>query len=76
MQGVCKVEDIINKPSHYHKGGVDVIGFVEGKLSEERLAGFYQINVLKYVTRYQDKNNLEDLKKAQFYLNKLIDLEK
>lgn len=70
------MEDLINKPEHYHKGGIDVIGFCEGKLSPERRAGFYQMNVLKYVTRYQDKGELKkDLSKAKFYLDKLIELE-
>jgi hypothetical protein len=68
-------EDIINKPNHYHKGGTDVLSFVDGKLDRERIAGFHQINVLKYVTRYKEKNGLEDLQKAMFYLKALIDLE-
>lgn len=68
-------EDIVNKPDHYHKGGIDVLTYVEGKVSKEEMAGFYRINVLKYVTRYKEKNGVEDLKKAQFYLNKLIELE-
>ena len=67
--------DLINKPNHYHKGGIDVIEFCENKLSNERQAGFFQMNILKYVTRYQDKNGIEDLHKAHFYLNKLIELE-
>lgn len=71
-----EVQDVINKPYHYHKGGIDVIGFAEKKLPKEQLRGFYKINVLKYVTRYEDKNGLEDLEKADFYLQKLIGLEK
>lgn len=67
--------DVIHKPEHYHKGGIDVIGFCKDKLSNERQAGFYQMNVLKYVTRYTDKNGVEDLRKAKFYLDKLIELE-
>ncbi len=36
--------------------------------------GALVFNVLKYTTRYSLKNGLEDLKKAQFYLEKLIDI--
>lgn len=36
--------------------------------------GFLEGNVIKYVTRYKSKNGLEDLKKAQHYLQKLIEL--
>jgi hypothetical protein len=67
--------DVINKPSHYHKGGIDVIRFAELQLSKDELKGFFRVNVLKYVTRYDRKNGAEDLKKAAFYLNKLIELE-
>ena len=37
--------------------------------------GFFEGNVIKYVSRWKDKNGLEDLKKAQHYLTKLIELE-
>jgi hypothetical protein len=67
--------DVINKPSHYHKNGIDVIKFAEMQFSKEEQKGFYKINALKYITRYDRKNGVEDLKKAQFYLNKLIEME-
>ncbi|MED3623241.1 DUF3310 domain-containing protein [Neobacillus thermocopriae] len=69
-------EDIINKPNHYHKNGIDVIGYSELQFSCEELKGFYRINVLKYVTRYDRKNGLEDLQKAKFYLEKLMEVSK
>lgn len=67
--------DPIQTPAHYHKNGIDVIGFSELQFSQEELKGFHRMNVLKYVTRYDRKNGLEDLKKAAFYLNKLIEME-
>ncbi|MFY2158212.1 DUF3310 domain-containing protein [Cytobacillus firmus] len=75
MKENINFEEVIQKPSHYHQGGTDVIGFSERQFSESELKGFFRINILKYVTRYDRKNKLEDLKKAQFYLNKLIELE-
>lgn len=69
------MDDLINHPSHYHQNGIDVIGFSELQFDQSELKGFYRINVLKYVTRYDRKNNVEDLKKGLFYLNKLIALE-
>lgn len=68
-------QDIINKPKHYHQGGIDVIRFAEAKCTKEELKGFYKINIMKYITRADLKNGLEDLKKAKFYLDKLIELE-
>jgi len=72
-------EDIINKPSHYHKNEIDVNGYLEKHFPKEGsytvAEGFYIANVLKYTSRYKNKNGLEDLKKARFYIDKLIDLE-
>lgn len=68
-------EDMINRPSHYYRGNIDVIGFAELQFDKAELKGFYRINCLKYLTRYDRKNGIEDLKKGQFYLQKLIDLE-
>jgi hypothetical protein len=69
------IEDEVNTPKHYHSNGIDVIGFSEKQFTKEQLKGFYRINVLKYVTRYDKKHGLKDLHKANFYLNKLINLE-
>lgn len=69
-------DDLINKPKHYHQGGIDVIGFAELQFPKEELKGFFRINILKYVTRYDRKGHMADLEKADFYLKKLMDLEK
>ena len=63
------------RPAHYRAGGVDVIEYAGHHVPREQMVGFHRINVLKYLTRYDKKNGVEDLKKAQFYLGKLIDLE-
>jgi len=63
-------KDKIN-PEHYKKGGVEVIDFIAAVLQKDFDA--YCIgNVLKYCSRWKNKNGVEDLKKAQWYLNKLI----
>lgn len=53
-------------PDHYPKK-VDVITFCQ-----TNSIGFSEGNVIKYVVRYKHKNGLEDLLKAQEYLNRLI----
>ncbi len=72
--------DIINKPSHYHKNEIDVNGYLEKHFPKEGeftvSEGFYIGNALKYISRYKYKNGLEDLEKAAYYLGKLIDIEK
>lgn len=67
--------DNINKPLHYHKNGIDVIGFAEAQFSKEEQKGFHRINAIKYITRYDRKNGVEDLNKAKFYIDKLIEME-
>lgn len=71
------MSDEINKPLHYHRGGIDVVGFAERQFSAEERRGFYRISALKYVTRFQDKGApVKDLNKAIFFINKLIELER
>ena len=68
--------DEINKPLHYFRGGIDVIGFAERQFSVEERRGFYRISALKYITRFQDKGApVKDLNKAKFFIDKLIELE-
>ncbi len=67
-----KVNDKIN-PNHYKQGGIETIDFMKAKMSKEQFHGYLLGNVYKYTSRYQYKNGLEDLEKARWYLNKLID---
>ena len=65
---MTKNEDVINQPSHYHKHAVLVEPI---ELCE--LLGFNLGNCLKYCFRYLDKGNpLQDLKKAQFYIRRIL----
>ena len=61
-------EDKINKPKHYTQGNIDVWDFIVDKKLD-----FLEGNIIKYVVRWKNKNGIEDLKKAQAYLNKLIE---
>lgn len=62
--------DTIN-PDHYQKGKIEVIEFIL-----DQKFNYLEGNCIKYLCRYKFKNGLEDLKKAQWYLSKLIDEEK
>jgi len=60
--------DNVNHPPHYKTGGIETIDFIEAKE-----LGYHLGNVIKYVTRAKHKGNeLEDLKKAQWYLERAI----
>lgn len=63
--------DAISHPAHYNQGGVECIDAISAATGES-FGGFLAGNVIKYVWRYSHKNGLEDLKKARFYLDRLI----
>ena len=62
---MSREQDKIN-PSYYRKN-IEVTDFII-----EYGIDFLEGNIIKYVTRYKDKNGIEDLKKAKWYLDKLI----
>lgn len=65
------------KPNYYKgKDGKDLFDrFEDGLLTKEEVIGFYKGNVIKYVTRFEQKNGIEDLDKAITYLNRLKEFE-
>ena len=70
-----KPNDPVMHPSHY--GGKDnpyeVIKVMEAWLTPEEFIGAMKFNIHKYDARHRQKGGLEDLKKAQFYQNYLVD---
>ncbi len=59
----------VNSPAHYTDGGIQTIDFIEAKG-----LNFHLGNVVKYISRAGKKgDNLEDLLKAQWYLNREIE---
>lgn len=63
-----KNEDVINHPSHYTRGNIEVIDFIEDQQLPYHLG-----NVIKYIARAGHKGDkLEDLKKARWYLDRYI----
>ena len=64
--------DSVDNPAHYNKGGVECIDAIRGSMSADAFRGFLKGNVMKYVFRYEAKNGLEDLRKARWYLERLI----
>jgi len=64
--------DVVNNPEHYNQGGVECIDYIEQQLTPEQFQGYLSGNAIKYLHRYQYKNGVEDLKKHQWYVEKLI----
>ena len=69
--------DMVNHPDHYMVGGIEALAVIEAKLggpTNEMYRGYLMGNVMKYLMRspYNGKRE-EDLKKAQFYLDGLVE---
>lgn len=60
------MSDNIN-PAHYSRQPITPLEYIVANKM-----GFIEGNIIKYVSRYKGKNGVEDLKKAQWYINKLI----
>jgi len=70
-----KESDAVNHPSHYNESGIECIEAIRASLGKDFPAYCKGNvgNVMKYLWRYQYKNGLEDLKKAQVYLGWMIE---
>ena len=67
------MKDNVN-PQHYKNGKVECIDALEAAtVGISGYEGFLVSNIIKYLWRYENKNGIEDVKKAQWYLNKLIE---
>lgn len=65
-------QDIVNSPSHYADQGVECIDYIKQQLTADQFRGYLLGNVTKYIHRHNYKNGLEDLKKAQWYLDRYV----
>ena len=67
--------DLVNHPSHYETGKFECIEVMEEALGRDVVKGFCIGNAFKYLYRAKRKNGLEDLKKARWYLDRVISME-
>lgn len=68
--------DNVNHPAHYTQGGVECIDAIEAAVIG--LSGIEAVctgNAIKYLWRWKQKNGVEDLKKARWYIDRLIERE-
>ena len=66
--------DMVNSPPHYNNTGVECIDAIQAA-TEDGFEYYLQGNILKYLWRYRYKNGVEDLEKAKWYLEKLINIK-
>jgi hypothetical protein len=65
--------DSVEKPAHYASGEIECIDAMRAQMSQQEFEGHMKGNVIKYMWRWRDKGGVESLKKARWYLNKLIE---
>lgn len=67
--------DNVNHPSHYTGGKIECIDALEAATVDlQGIEAVCTANAIKYLWRHKSKNGIEDLQKARWYVNKLIDI--
>jgi len=65
--------DPVHKPEHYNTGGLECIDAIKGMLTHDEYIGYLRGNALKYMWRFRYKKKpIEDLRKARWYEERLI----
>lgn len=65
--------DMVNNPPHYNQGGIECLDAIEAALTPEEFRGYLKGAIIKYTWRERFKNADEDMAKARFYLNRLLE---
>jgi hypothetical protein len=70
---VSKEKDAVNHPDHYNNGAIECIEYLKDNMSWQGFTGYLEGNCKKYLHRWRYKKKpVEDLKKARWYLDRLI----
>ena len=67
------IPDMVNHPQHYTQGGIECIDALKAATVGKRgIEAVCVANVIKYLWRYEEKNGIEDVRKAKFYIERLL----
>ena len=67
------VPDMVNHPQHYTQGGIECIDALKAATVGKRgIEAVCVANVIKYLWRYEEKNGIEDIRKAKWYIERLL----
>lgn len=65
--------DMVNHPKHYTQGGIECIDALKAATVGKRgIEAVCVANVIKYLWRYEEKNGVEDVRKAKWYIERLL----
>ena len=67
-------EELVNGPQHYNSGKIECIDAIEAMLSKGEFIGYLRGNSFKYRWRYTYKDGVQDLMKARWYEDKLLEV--
>ena len=79
FKGLSKVtmaddKDMVNSPAHYTQGDIECIDAIAQVVKDlDGMEAMCTGNAIKYLWRWKHKNGIEDIKKAQWYLQRMID---
>ena len=77
MKGDIMKKDLVNNPKHYNQGKIECIEAIESAVvNKSGTEAFLVGNIIKYLWRYEAKGGTQDIEKAQWYLNKLLEIMK
>lgn len=65
-------KDEVNHPSHYTAGKVECIDAIESALTPEEFRGYLKGNIIKYTWRERSKGGDESMRKAEWYLARMV----
>ena len=65
--------DTVNSPSHYTQGDIECIDAIAAALNPDEFRGYLKGNILKYTWRERQKDGETSMRKAQWYINRLLD---
>jgi hypothetical protein len=74
---ICDMNDPVNKPIHYASGnGIECVDAIAEAIKDlQGIEAHSTGNAIKYLWRWKKKNGLQDLEKARWYINHLIELQ-
>lgn len=65
--------DVVNNPSHYKRGEIECYEALKASMTKEQFLGHLKATAIAYLWRYDLKNGLEDVKKAKWYVDKMVE---
>lgn len=74
MDNIKTQIDMVNSPPHYINGGIECIDAMIASQGTTAVKDFCLCNAFKYIWRTKNKNGIEDIDKAIWYLNKYKEL--